>query len=166
MDEIEGVKLLLFAARWLAVYYYTLLSGAKTNLEQLEDEVKLLKAFRIDAVKDERFKVLEKPIVDVIHEAEDAIARCAAHAHAEKYRSFLGRTFGCISQKNIRLAEMVKSIREDKIRPLFDKAKIDFATITVNRPPVVPEDTASARVQVTIFSLSIRWAIDLSEYVS
>ncbi|KAI3464148.1 hypothetical protein Pfo_020811 [Paulownia fortunei] len=102
--------------------YADLISGAENDLHQLNNELGLLKSFLQDAAKkpkkEEFFREIERQIRDVVYDAEDTIDSCLTQAAKAKAKFSLRRRF---SASDVNLATQVKSLREDKVKPVLDK---------------------------------------------
>ncbi|KAH6794735.1 hypothetical protein C2S52_005212 [Perilla frutescens var. hirtella] len=117
-----AVTFLLEQLKEVVIGYKDLISGAEKELELLKNDLGLLKAFLKDAAKKRRkdhvLKELERRIREVVYEVEDIIDACFTKAIEAKTKKY--------SYKRINLAKDVKSIREDKVLPLFkDTDKFD-----------------------------------------
>ncbi|KAL0284066.1 UNVERIFIED_CONTAM: putative disease resistance protein [Sesamum radiatum] len=111
-----AVTFLLENLQQLVADQLSLISGAQNELEQLQNELDLMKSFLEDSaskrVKSELFKTLEKQIRDIVYTAEDTIDTC--------------------------------SLREEKVKPAFEDARMKFATLQIaDAPPLL--DTSDPR---------------------
>ncbi|KAK6148285.1 hypothetical protein DH2020_019197 [Rehmannia glutinosa] len=68
---------------------------------------------------------MERQIRDVVYDAEDTIDNCLS---TTKGNSFWRRG---LNPKRVSLAKEVRFLTEDKIKPMFDKAKMDFANMQI-----------------------------------
>ncbi|KAI3454409.1 hypothetical protein Pfo_011072 [Paulownia fortunei] len=127
-----AVTFLLENVSQLLKSYVDLISGAENELEQLKNELGLLKAFLQEAAKKQKkedlFREMERQIREVVYDAEDTIDSCLTQAAAAKGKNILRRG---LNPKRVSLAKEVKSLREDKVKPMFDKAKMDFANMQI-----------------------------------
>ncbi|KAG8378754.1 hypothetical protein BUALT_Bualt07G0018000 [Buddleja alternifolia] len=140
-----AVTFLLGNLKQLMEYYADLILGAENELEKLEKELDSLKAFLKDAAKmskkAEFFKVTENQIREAVYSAEDTIDSCLIQLAAEKAA---GNTLSCtiFSTKRVSLAEEVKSLRENIIKPACDLAWKTFANLRIDdRSRKSAEDT-------------------------
>lgn len=111
-------------------WYKDLLSGAENEFQQLNDDLKYMKAFLRDANsrpnKEETFKEIERQIREVVYDVEDTVDKCLTTAAAAKAKSTIRRK---LSPSNVNLATDVKSLREDKVQPMLEKVKAGLATL-------------------------------------
>ncbi|KAI3463664.1 hypothetical protein Pfo_020327 [Paulownia fortunei] len=132
-----AVTFLLENVQKLLLDQVNLISGAESELKQLENELDLMKAFLEESAnkreKGEVFKKFEKQIRDVVYEAEDTIDTCLI----EKSRSSVLKN---LNPKRLSLAKQVKSLREKEVQPIFDRARIGFATLPIADIPFLRED--------------------------
>lgn len=131
----ESITFLLDNLQKLLSDHVHLISGAENELKQLKNELDLMKAFLVESAnkreKGEHFRIYESQIREVVYEAEDTIDICLVRAAAEKSRNIVSRN---LNPKRISLAKQVKSLREDKVKPIFERAKIDFANLQIADP--------------------------------
>ncbi|KAI3463667.1 hypothetical protein Pfo_020330 [Paulownia fortunei] len=127
-----AVTFLLENVQKLLLDQVNLISGAESELKQLENELDLMKAFLVESAnkreKGELFRKFERQIREVVYQAEDILDSCLIQAAAEKSRGILHRN---LNPKRLGLAKQVKSLREDKVKPIFEQAKINFATLQI-----------------------------------
>ncbi|KAL3623617.1 hypothetical protein CASFOL_032433 [Castilleja foliolosa] len=111
-----------------------LISGAEDELRCLIKELVLLIEFLQDAAtkakKDKKFREMEREIKELAHDAEDTIDACLADLTATKdYKNILRRRRVDLMNPTppVNLEQEVRSIREDKLRPVLDKVlSIEF----------------------------------------
>ncbi|KAK6148283.1 hypothetical protein DH2020_019195 [Rehmannia glutinosa] len=107
-----------------------LISGAEKELEQLKNELCLLKAFlHQKPTKEELFREIERQIKEVVYDAEGIIDNCLTQADAAKGRNFVRRI---LNPNRVSFAEEVKSLREDKVKPMFDKLAMRITDIHIS----------------------------------
>ncbi|KAH6761554.1 hypothetical protein C2S52_018987 [Perilla frutescens var. hirtella] len=135
-------------------WYKDLLSGSENEFQQLNDDLNLLKAFLRDAGnksnKDEVFKVMERQIREVVYDVEDTIDTCLTEAAAASGKNAIRRHF---SPNRVNLAKYVRSLREDKVKPVLDKVRAGFAALggvlgsatSSEQPPARPKKDQSIR---------------------
>ncbi|KAH6803274.1 hypothetical protein C2S51_034720 [Perilla frutescens var. frutescens] len=135
-------------------WYKDLLSGSENEFQQLKDDLNLLKAFLRDAGnksnKEEVFKEMERQIREVVYDVEDTIDTCLTAAAAAKGKNTIRRH---LSSNKVSLAKDVKSLREDKVKPVLDKVKAGFAALggvpgsatSSEQPPARPKKDQSIR---------------------
>lgn len=103
-------------------WHKDLLSDSKDEFQKLNDDLKYMKAFLRDAgnrsEKAESLKVITRQIRDVLYEVEDTIDVCLMAA--AKRKSSIHRR---LMPNKMSFAKEVKSLREDKIKPLLDQVK-------------------------------------------
>ncbi|KAL0384875.1 UNVERIFIED_CONTAM: putative late blight resistance proteinR1A-10 [Sesamum radiatum] len=137
-----AVTFLLENLQQLVSDQLSLISGAQNELEQLQNELDLMKSFLEDSaskrVKSELFKTLEKQIREIVYTAEDTIDTCVSQAAAG---SWFKRN---LNPNRLSLAKEVQSLREEKVKPAFEDARMKFATLQIaDAPP--PQDTSDPR---------------------
>ncbi|KAH6772027.1 hypothetical protein C2S52_005214 [Perilla frutescens var. hirtella] len=143
-----AVTFLLEQVKEVVKEYKDLISGAESEFNLLNSELGLLKAFLKDAAKatkqEHLFREMEKQIRDVVYEVEDTIDTCLTKAievkvkesKAKKSRLSMPR----LGSKTISLAKEVKSIRQDKVLPMFNEAKMKFATMQIGDGSAAVDD--------------------------
>ncbi|XP_042010409.1 putative late blight resistance protein homolog R1B-23 [Salvia splendens] len=114
--------------------YKDVISGAENEFGQLNNELRQLKAFLKGDVQryyreDSQLKELERQIREVVYEVEDTIDACLTRAIEVK--GFPMSMFKYFGSTHYGLAKKVKSIRENKVKPLFDQAKLNFAGMQI-----------------------------------
>ncbi|XP_057812467.1 putative late blight resistance protein homolog R1A-10 [Salvia miltiorrhiza] len=125
-----AVAFLLEQVKEVVIGYADLIFGAENELEQLKSDLALLKGFLKQMAekkkKEDPLRILERQTRDAVYAVEDTIDKCFTNAIAKKsfHRS--------VGLKNVSLAKEVRSIREDKVKPLLDKfATFDFKSAGV-----------------------------------
>ncbi|KAL0284068.1 UNVERIFIED_CONTAM: putative disease resistance protein [Sesamum radiatum] len=115
-----AVTFLLENLQQLVADQLSLISGAQNELEQLQNELDLMKSFLEDSaskrVKSELFKTLEKQIRDIVYTAEDTIDTCVSQAAAG---SWFKRN---LNPNRLSLAKEISLTAEKKIVGLDDEA--------------------------------------------
>ncbi|KAI3454413.1 hypothetical protein Pfo_011076 [Paulownia fortunei] len=104
-----------------------LISGAENELEQLKNELEM-----------------ERQIREVVYDAEDTIDCCLTQAAAAKDNNLLRRG---LNTKPVSLAKEVRSLREDKLKPMLDKAKMEFANMEIGRGSGTSVEEPRAKVK-------------------
>ncbi|PIN16046.1 hypothetical protein CDL12_11302 [Handroanthus impetiginosus] len=139
-----AVTFLLENLQKLVLDQVHLISDAEYELSQLRNELEIMKSFLEDSaykrVKGKVFKTLEKQIREVVYIAEDTIDSCISQAAAER-SSFSLRSY--LSTKRLGLAREVKTLREEKVKPVFDDARFRFAALPIS-------DELDTRTKATI----------------
>lgn len=111
-------------------YYGNLLGKAKSELEGLQVDLNLLKAFLNEAAlnpkKQESLREMEKQIRMVVYDVEDTVDSCILHATGHK---------PFINFKRINLAKQVRGART-KVTEMLDKSRNQF----INMPPPEKDD--------------------------
>ncbi|KAL0335559.1 UNVERIFIED_CONTAM: putative disease resistance protein [Sesamum radiatum] len=137
-----AVTFLLENLQQLVADQVSLISGAQNELEQLQNELDLMKSFLEDSAskreKGEVFKTLEKQIREIVYSAEDTIDTCVSQAAAG---SWVKRN---IKLNRLSLAKEVQSLREEKVKPAFNEARMKFATLQIADAPTL-QDTSDPR---------------------
>ncbi|XP_057787905.1 putative late blight resistance protein homolog R1A-10 [Salvia miltiorrhiza] len=138
-----AVSFLLEQVKEVVTEYKDLISGAENEFNQLNKELGLLKAFLKDAAKatkqEHLFREMEKQVREVVYEVEDTIDTCltkaievrAKEAKTKKSPFSLSRQRGSGSTKSVSLLREVKSIREGKVLPMFNEAKMQFSNMRI-----------------------------------
>ncbi|KAK4402244.1 putative disease resistance RPP13-like protein 3 [Sesamum angolense] len=136
-----AVTFLLENLQQLVADQVSLISGAQNELEQLQNELDLMKSFLEDSAskreKGEVFKTLEKQIREIVYSAEDTIDTCVSQAAA-------GWVKRNIKLNRLSLAKEVQSLREEKVKPAFNEARMKFATLQIADAPTL-QDTSDPR---------------------
>lgn len=145
-----SVEFLLGNLKQLVVHHVDLIQGAESDLEKLNVELEALQAILKDASrkhkKDETFKQWERRVRDVVYDVEDMIDICVTQAATKSKRTSLSRFF---RGNSIGIAEAVRKIRLEQVKPLFDKAKVDFANLNIaDMPDTAAEDAKAIRQKV------------------
>ncbi|XP_057789292.1 putative disease resistance protein At1g58400 [Salvia miltiorrhiza] len=128
-----AVSFLLEQLKGVVTEYKEHISGAESDFDELKNELGMLKAFLKDAAmatkQEQLFKEMQKQIIEVIYEVEDTIDTClskAIEAKAKSKRHCLSK-----STKSISLFREVNSIREEKVLPMFKRAKTMFSMMQI-----------------------------------
>ncbi|KAH6763392.1 hypothetical protein C2S52_020825 [Perilla frutescens var. hirtella] len=138
LGETEpAVTFLLENVQKLLVDHINIITGAETELRQLQNELELMKAFLVESAdkreKGELFRQHERQIREAVYKAEDTIDACLTLAAAEKPRRF---DFPFTKKaKRFDFAKEVKTIREQEIQPVFFRARMEFSNLPIADPP-------------------------------
>lgn len=130
-----SVEFLLGNLKQLVIHHVDLITGAESELSTLKGELEKFKAILNEASrkhkKDEIFKKWERDIREAVYDIEDTIDTCVTHTVAERAKraSQIRNLFKIATRMN--LATAVKAIREEKVKPLIDRATVDFANRVV-----------------------------------
>lgn len=130
--------------------YRDVISGAENEFEHLNNDLKELKGLLNKVAKDYSnsnddgpFKVLERQIRDLVYEVEDTIDTCLTKATEAKAKAKNKRIPKprFMSSSGFNLAKEVISLRDNKVKPLLDGAKLQIATMqqTADRS-ISPQD--------------------------
>ncbi|KAL2254089.1 UNVERIFIED_CONTAM: putative late blight resistance protein R1A-10 [Sesamum indicum] len=142
-----AVTFLLENLQQLVADQLSLISGAQNELEQLQNELDLMKSFLEDSaskrVKSELFKTLEKQIREIVYTAEDTIDTCVSQAAAG---SWFKRN---LNPNRLSLAKEVQSLREEKVKPAFEDARMKFATLQVADAPPLQDTSDPRKISLT-----------------
>ncbi|KAK4394878.1 putative disease resistance protein [Sesamum angolense] len=129
-----AVEFLLDNLQQLLIYHTHLISDAKNQVEKLESDLRLFKAFLRDSTKkrrkDESLRELVRQIRDVVYEAEDIIDAFVTQAAESKSKSYFLRAF----QTPVKLHGIATEIERVgvKVKDIYgDKNRIDFASLNV-----------------------------------
>ncbi|KAG8378689.1 hypothetical protein BUALT_Bualt07G0011400 [Buddleja alternifolia] len=129
-----AVEFLLENLQQLLLYHAHLISDAKNQVETLENDLRLFKAFLKDSTKkrrkDDSLRELVRQIRDVVYEAEDIIDAFVTQAAESKSKNYFLRAF----QTPVKLLGIAKEVEAigGKVRAIYgDKSKLDFATLSV-----------------------------------
>ncbi|XP_042007130.1 putative late blight resistance protein homolog R1A-10 [Salvia splendens] len=130
-----AVSFLLEHALEVVKEYKDVISGAENEFKQLNNELKQLKGFLNEEAKkyskeDGLFKELERQIRNVVYEIEDTIDTCLTKATEAKARTRSKKMLARLkptSSTSFNLAQEVISLRLNKVKPLLDDAKLQFA---------------------------------------
>ncbi|KAH6763419.1 hypothetical protein C2S52_020852 [Perilla frutescens var. hirtella] len=131
-----AVEFLLENLKQLLLHHVDLIKDAKNQLEKLDSDLRLFKAFLKDSAKkrrkDEKLRELVRQIQNVVYEAEDVIDSIVTQANEAKSKNYFQRAF----QNRADITEQVDSVCR-KIRDIYDKGRVDFAFINVDdgEPP-------------------------------
>ncbi|XP_051123189.1 disease resistance protein RPP8-like [Andrographis paniculata] len=128
-----AVEFLLGNLQQLLLYHTHLIKGARDQVEQLENDLRLFKAFLRDSTKkrrkDDSFREVVRQIRDVVYDAEDIIDAFVTQATESKSRNYFIQAF----KKPVDLhgiASQVESI-SGKVKEIYDKNKLDFGSLNV-----------------------------------
>lgn len=125
-----AVTFLLENVQKLLVDHKNLITGAEAELRQLRNELELMKAFLIESAnkreKGEVFRQHERQIREVVYRAEDTLDACLSQAAADNSKSSFVKS---LNPRRIDLAKKVKALREKEVQPIFDRARMGFATL-------------------------------------
>ncbi|KAL8529940.1 hypothetical protein ACS0TY_007130 [Phlomoides rotata] len=106
--------------------YAHLISGAGKEFESLKEDVESLKATLKDlgnkSSKEHGARLIQNQIRDVVYEVEDTIDSWLTQAAALKGNPKSNRCFIWLCPNHVSLANEVKSLREDKVKIMLDKA--------------------------------------------
>lgn len=109
-------------------WYKDLISGSENEFNQLNKDLSTLKAFLKDAGnrsnKDAMFKEMEVQIRDLVYDVEDTVDTCLTKAAEAKTKSSIRRRLGT---SRVSLATEVKSLRDDKVKPMLEKMQAYLA---------------------------------------
>ncbi|KAI3454371.1 hypothetical protein Pfo_011034 [Paulownia fortunei] len=129
-----AVEFLLENLQQLLLYHAHLISDAKNQVEKLEKDLRLFKAFLRDSTKkrrkDESLRELVRQIRDVVYEAEDIIDAFVTQAAESKSKNYFLKAF----QTPVKLLSIAKDVESvgGKVRDIYGgKSRIDFASLTV-----------------------------------
>ncbi|KZV20989.1 hypothetical protein F511_29604 [Dorcoceras hygrometricum] len=129
-----AVEFLLENLKQLLLYHSNLILNAKKEVENLEKDLRLFKAFLKDSTKkrkkDESLRVLVGQIRDVVYEAEDVIDAFVTQAAEIKSINYFKRALFS-PKKLLKVAKEVEEIGE-KVRNVYDKNRIDFACLDID----------------------------------
>lgn len=151
-----AVEFLLENLKQLLLYHVDLIKDAKYQLEKLENDLRLFKAFLKDSRKkrrkDEKLRELVRQIQSVVYEAEDVIDSIVTQAAEgkSKSKSYFFRTF----QNRAEFTEQVDAVCR-KINDIYgDNSRASFAILNVDdgEPPEQIEVRLFLRITV-IFRL-------------
>lgn len=126
-----AVEFLLENLKQLLLHHVDLIKDAKNQLEKLEYDLRLFKAFLKDSTKkrrkDEKLRELVRQIQSVVYEAEDVIDSVVTQAAEAKSKTYFFRAF----QNRAVFREQVDSVCR-KITDIYgDKSRLDFAFLHV-----------------------------------
>ncbi|GFP86244.1 putative late blight resistance protein homolog r1a-6 [Phtheirospermum japonicum] len=141
-----AVEFLLENLKQLLLHHAHLISDAKNQVEKLENDLRLFKAFLKDSTKkrrtDESLRELVRQIRDVVYEAEDIIDASVTQAAESRSKKYFGSLMAPARLHNI--AEQVQTVRR-KISDIYGgKDKIDLANLALGdaEPEIKPENQA------------------------
>ncbi|KAK4394848.1 putative disease resistance protein [Sesamum angolense] len=129
-----AVEFLLDNLQQLLIHHAHLISDAKNQVEKLESDLRLFKAFLRDSTKkrrkDDSLRVLVRQIRDVVYEAEDIIDALVTQAAESKSKSYFSEVFYTPGK----LHSIIKDIEivSDKVKEIYgDETRIDFDNLVV-----------------------------------
>ncbi|XP_073064636.1 putative late blight resistance protein homolog R1A-10 [Primulina eburnea] len=129
-----AVEFLLENLKQLLLYHAHLILDSKTQVENLENDLRLFKAFLKDSTKkrkkDETLRELVRQIRDVVYEAEDVIDAFVTQAAEIKSKSYFKKIF-FTPAKLLTVAKDVETIGA-KVKNIYGKNKIDFASLNID----------------------------------
>ncbi|XP_047950481.1 putative late blight resistance protein homolog R1C-3 [Salvia hispanica] len=112
-------------------WYNDLLSGSQADFDLLNRELNLMKTFLSDAAsrrEEKMFKEIEQQIRDVVYEVEDTIDKWLTAAKGKT-------TVGRFTKKKFSLAKEVKSLRDDRVQPVLNLIRDNFAALSSTPTP-------------------------------
>ncbi|KAL0318595.1 UNVERIFIED_CONTAM: putative late blight resistance proteinR1B-8 [Sesamum angustifolium] len=129
-----AVEFLLDNLQQLLIHHAHLISDAKNQVEKLESDLRLFKAFLRDSTKkrrkDDSLRELVRQIRDVVYEAEDIIDALVTQSAESKSKSYFSEAFDTPGK----LHSIIKDIEivSDKVKEIYgDETRIDFANLIV-----------------------------------
>ncbi|XP_047943772.1 putative disease resistance RPP13-like protein 3 isoform X2 [Salvia hispanica] len=127
-----AVEFLLENLKQLLVHHVYLIKDVKSDLEKLENDLRLFKAFLKDSLKRRRkdavLRELGRQIQSVVNEAEDVIDSFVTHAADNRNKNFISKFWSA----KIDIADQVDSVCR-KIKDIYgDKSKFDIAFLPVD----------------------------------
>ncbi|XP_073140169.1 putative late blight resistance protein homolog R1A-10 [Henckelia pumila] len=129
-----AVEFLLENLKQLLLYHAHLILDSKRQVENLENDLRLFKAFLKDSTKkrkkDETLRELVRQIRDVVYEAEDVIDAFVTQAAETKSKTYFKKVFFTPS-KLLSVAREVETIG-GKVKNIYDKNRIDFASLDID----------------------------------
>ncbi|KAL6559346.1 hypothetical protein OROGR_004463 [Orobanche gracilis] len=145
-----AVEFLLDNLQQLLLYHAHLITDAKNQVEKLEKDLRLFKAFLKDSTrkrrKDNSLRELVSQIRDVVYEAEDVVDAFVTQAAESKSKNYFLKAF----QTPVKLLSIAKDVEtvSAKVRDIYgDKSRVDFASLAVgdggseeSEPPIVRQE--------------------------
>lgn len=129
-----AVEFLLENLKQLLLYHAHLIIDSKTQVENLENDLRLFKAFLKDSTKtrkkDETLRELVRQIRDVVYEAEDVIDAFVTQAAEIKSKNYFRKVL-FTPAKLLTVAKDVEAIGT-KVKNIYDKNRIDFASLDID----------------------------------
>ncbi|PIN04261.1 hypothetical protein CDL12_23205 [Handroanthus impetiginosus] len=129
-----AVEFLLNNLKDLLLYHTHLIEDAKSQIEILENDLTMFKAFLEEYSTNKRnknkaLKQLMKEIRDIVYEAEDIIDTYITQTAEDKARSVFTRIF----HGPAKLLNVTKKIGDisAKVKHIYNKSRIDFATLQI-----------------------------------
>ncbi|PIN23083.1 Apoptotic ATPase [Handroanthus impetiginosus] len=142
-----AVEFLLENLKQLLLYHAKLLSGAREQVEKLEQDLRLFKSFLKDSTKkrrkEESLQELARQIRDVVYEAEDVIDAFVTQAAESKSKSYFTRAFS--PKKLLTIAKEVENVGRKVSEIYGDRSKFDFAALNLGDGG--PEDSEAPLVR-------------------
>lgn len=159
-----GVTFLLEKVTEVIHYYSDLVMSADKELKDLEQDLDSLKSCLEESAqkkhKRPRLKQLEKEMRDLVYEVEDTLDICltdadaAASAAATASKSKRNRfRIGKLAPKSINLAERVKSLRQENVKKMLEKANNLLNSAATAESGSGSEESGTLVTKVIIISL-------------
>lgn len=143
------MSFLLESVAGVLIHQTNLISGAESELRELQKDINQLKDFLRDAEKkpkeDAKLKDLERQIREVIYEVEDTIDACLSQAALAKTKSFIRRIR---SRRRTELPKEVNSLRENVVKPILDGVNAYRSTVPVGETSEHEEKPWTVRKKV------------------
>ncbi|PIN27029.1 hypothetical protein CDL12_00195 [Handroanthus impetiginosus] len=150
-EKSIAVLIILENLKRVLLYNGRLILNAKNQVEMLEDDVRLFKAFLKDSAKvhhkDGPLEELVRQIQDLVPKAEKTIEVFLNLAADNRARNFVQRAFGG-SMELIRVAKEIRANRE-KVRIIYDKIRVICATRRIRG--AAPEEATAAEKKACLF---------------
>ncbi|KAL8541743.1 hypothetical protein ACS0TY_002850 [Phlomoides rotata] len=146
-----AVEFLLENIQQLLLYHTSLISNAKEQVEKLDNDLRLFKAFLRDSTnkrrEDEGLRELVRQIRDVVYEAEDIIDAFITQAVESSSENYFLRAF-LTPAKLLTIAKEVEKIGA-KVRGIYgDQGKFNFASLGVgDGNPDEPEEDINIQAE-------------------
>ncbi|KAG8378701.1 hypothetical protein BUALT_Bualt07G0012600 [Buddleja alternifolia] len=138
-----AVEFLLQNLQQLLIYHAKLIIGAEKEVEQLEKNLRLFKAFLKDSTKkrrkDDTLKELVRQIRDVVYEAEDIIDAFVTQAAEIKTKSYFARAFKTTAKLHA-IARQVEVVAKEVNVIYGGKGRLDFANFIAAAADGGPEE--------------------------
>lgn len=129
-----ATEFLLQNLQQLLIYHTHMISDAKNQVEELENNLRLFKAFLNDTAKirreDDDLREIFRLIRDVVYEAEDVVDAFVAHAAEARSGSYFLRAFRSpVGRLSIaKQVKQVETVANKVIDTIGNKRRIDFAS--------------------------------------
>lgn len=125
-----ATEFLLKNLQQLLLYHFNLIKDGKTQVEELENNLRLFKAFLKDTTKkrrkDDSLQEVVRQIRDVVYEAEDVVDAFVTQAAEIRSRSYFVKAFkGPVDLLNI--AKKVEAVGVTVNKIYGGKGRIEFA---------------------------------------